>query len=99
MTMFSLMMAISGGLDWSRILDPLIQISPVYRLLFTFYIVFVVFGVLNVLTGVFLEATHEMMDRDLVIQDEMNHVDSFVEEMSKLFEELDTEHVGTFDIE
>ena len=53
--MFSLLYGITGGQDWYDILLPLTYISEAYRYIFTFYILFVVVGVLNVLTAVFLE--------------------------------------------
>merc|ERR1712031_119156 len=65
-TIFSLIMAISGGLDWGLMWQPLVLISPYYRIVYVFYVFFVVFGVMNVLTGVFLESAAEVLDRDLL---------------------------------
>ena len=38
----------------------------------------VVFGVLNVLVGVFLESANEFRDRDLTVQAEVDRLDSFL---------------------
>lgn len=84
-TMFSLLLCISGGNDWWAICGSLVQVGEIYRFAFTFYIVFVVFGVLNVLTGVFLESATEFMDIDLVIQAQMMRDDSFLTDMTEFF--------------
>merc|ERR1740138_850530 len=80
-TMFTLLLAISGGDDWVTLTHPLAPISKLYVALFTVYVVFMVFGCLNVLTGVFVAAASEIIDRDLVIQDEMLKRDAFVNDM------------------
>merc|ERR1711988_321314 len=66
--MFALLASISGGTDWITIMEPLGEIHWGYRVVFTFYVFFVVVGVLNVLTGVFLESAQDVHDRDLTVQ-------------------------------
>jgi len=97
-TMFALLLAISVGADWRDIVKPLAEVSSIYKVAFIFYIVFTVFGVLNVLTGVFLESAAEFVDRDLAVQEETCRIDKFVSEMSELFEELDTDRQGYIDL-
>merc|ERR1712241_936556 len=92
--MFSLLLAISGGQDWQLLVEPLAVIWPGYRVLFCFFVVFIVFGVLNVLTGVFLETALEGEDRDLIIQAHMLRMDQFVHEMQEIFAEIDTDQSG-----
>merc|ERR1719229_255514 len=49
--------AISGGLDWAVILDPLmLHISPWSAVVFTIYVAFAMLAMLNVVTGVFVES-------------------------------------------
>merc|ERR1719313_1458146 len=56
-TLLSLFEAISGGIDWDTLVTPLIQeIHPIMGLIFSFYIAFAVLAMLNVVTGVFVEA-------------------------------------------
>jgi len=95
-TVFSLLMAISGGVDWITLVEPLTEISTVYQLLFAFYVLFVLIGVLNVLTSVFVERASELsrLDRDLVIQSEMVAHEAFLNEMKGIFEEVDTNNTG-----
>merc|ERR1719498_1184564 len=80
-TMFSLLVAVSGGTDWIDVMEPVRNISVIYQAAFTLYVLFVVIGVLNVLTGVFLESATQFSDRDLTVQKEIDNLDSFVQEM------------------
>lgn len=93
-SMFSLLAATLGGADWLEIMEPLADITEVYRLTFAFYIVFVVVGVLNVLTGVFLDSAKDVKDRDLTVQQEMARMDGFVAEMLELFHDFDPGQTG-----
>merc|ERR1719277_555777 len=55
-TMITLFQAISGGIDWAIVLDPLMRVSPWIAVPFIFYIVFCQFALMNVVTGVFVES-------------------------------------------
>ena len=50
-TMLSLYMSILGGVSWEEMVVPLGSMSPVWLLLFLFYISFAYLAVLNVITG------------------------------------------------
>jgi len=94
LTMYSLMRAISGGADWGDMVSPLADISQWYQVMFTLYVVFVVFGVLNVLTGVFVQTAGEIIDRDLIVESEEARAEGFMKEMKSLFDEFDTDKTG-----
>jgi len=94
-SIYSLILAISGGSDWGDIAEPLGIISPWYTVAFVIYIIFVVFGVLNVLTGVFLESAAQIVDRDIITHAETQKQTAFAREMSALFEELDADGSGS----
>mmetsp|Transcript_102715 Transcript_102715/g.306839 ORF Transcript_102715/g.306839 Transcript_102715/m.306839 type:complete len:771 (+) Transcript_102715:26-2338(+) len=95
-TMFSLLMAVSGGVDWISLVQPLAEISAFYQVLFAFYVLFVITGVLNVLTGAFVQRACEFskLDRDLVVQSEMNSHQAFLTTMKGIFEEVDADGTG-----
>ncbi|CAE8736224.1 unnamed protein product, partial [Polarella glacialis] len=95
-TMFTLLLAISGGDDWTNLVKPLSSISVLYQLLFSFYVMFVLIGVLNVLTSAFVQRACELsrLDRDLVIQSEMVSNEFFMAEMKDIFEEVDVDCTG-----
>jgi hypothetical protein len=91
-TMFGLLVSVSGGTDWLTIMAPVTRVSWVYQVVFVFYVLFVVIGVLNVLTGVFLESAGDFRDRDLTVQAEVDNLDGFVMEMLDLFAEFHPDH-------
>eukprot|EP00930_Biecheleria_cincta_P057640 TRINITY_DN4353_c0_g1_i1.p1 TRINITY_DN4353_c0_g1~~TRINITY_DN4353_c0_g1_i1.p1 ORF type:complete len:654 (+),score=94.13 TRINITY_DN4353_c0_g1_i1:268-1962(+) len=56
-SILSLYQAITGGVDWSDLSNPLIeQVSVLVGMVLSFYIAFGVLALLNVVTGVFVEA-------------------------------------------
>lgn len=93
-TILSLLHCITGG-DWFNYLRPLIGASWVFVVLFSLYIVFIVLGALNILTGIFCEAAMCIKDRDHVIDQHMSDSEGFLEDMVGLFMEADTDKRGT----
>jgi len=98
-SMFSLLVSILGGTDWLTIMNPLVQMSEGYKLAFSFYIVFVVVGVLNILTAVFLDNASSFKDLDLIVSTEIRRMDDFVSEMLELFKQFDPQHTGKVSLE
>jgi len=96
-SMISLFMAICGGRDWHEYYEVLGQISWFVSLLFLFYIFFVVFGVLNVVTGAFVDSMRLVSekDRDTVVDAEMKKVDTFRKDVTKMFLDADMDDSGT----
>merc|ERR1712167_104696 len=74
-SMYSLFLCTSGGRDWWDLALPLVMVNPFYKYVFVFYVLFVVIGVLNVLTVVFLENATEFSDKDLVAQAQLMRAD------------------------
>lgn len=95
-SVMSLFMAISGGVDWGEVLEPLKRVGPYYLPLFVLFITFVVFGVLNILTAIFIEASSGIIeiDRDLVVQQNISEESSTMNQLKRLFREIDTENTG-----
>mmetsp|Transcript_44515 Transcript_44515/g.79978 ORF Transcript_44515/g.79978 Transcript_44515/m.79978 type:complete len:671 (+) Transcript_44515:99-2111(+) len=101
MASFSLFMAITGGNDWWLLVRPLLEISPVYAVLFVVYIFLMVLGVLNIITGIFVESATELsrLDRDLVTQAEQERTGTYMKELRKLFLEIDSDRNGVISLE
>lgn len=73
LAMVTLFEAISGGNDWANLAKPLKSAGTHYYLLFIFYIAFLTISVLNVLTGIFVDAAMAVMtigDDELCKDDE-----------------------------
>lgn len=60
----TLYLAITGGNDWAQLAEPIKDTGMLYYSLFIFYIAFSSFAVLNVLTGMFVDAAMKVADRD-----------------------------------
>eukprot|EP00746_Dinoflagellata_sp_MGD_P007807 gnl/MRDRNA2_/MRDRNA2_115532_c0_seq1.p1 gnl/MRDRNA2_/MRDRNA2_115532_c0~~gnl/MRDRNA2_/MRDRNA2_115532_c0_seq1.p1 ORF type:complete len:662 (-),score=121.10 gnl/MRDRNA2_/MRDRNA2_115532_c0_seq1:22-2007(-) len=97
-SMLTLYMAISGGIDWGDVTEPLAQhISPAFYPFFALYIAFAVLALLNVITGVFVEKAlaSALDDRDAVISEQLAREESYANEVRRCFHEADEDGSGT----
>lgn len=87
-TMLSLFMAISGGKDWVDLYVPLQGVSGAYAGIFVLYVAFTLFGMVNILTAIFVESANEIssIDRDLVAQQQLESDRLLVEHLRAHFE-------------
>jgi len=92
-TMATLFQAITGG-DWTVMAEYVFEISWQFYAIWYGYIAFVLFGLLNVFTGIFVEsATHAAnADREIRIQAQMEEESSYVNQLRTIFERSDTDH-------
>merc|ERR1712137_583320 len=95
-SLITLYMAITGGLDWEEMAEPLKATGTMYYGLFLFYIAFLAFAVLNVLTGIFVDAAMSVAqkDRDNVIIEELDSKTACREGVQQVLSEIDTDHSG-----
>merc|ERR1719443_2026561 len=79
-SMLVLLKSMSGGMDWGEVSDTLEDLGDVYVGLFVFFIVFSIFGVMNVVTAIFVDTalTAAEADRDSVIAEMLNQADSYM---------------------
>jgi Ca2+-binding EF-hand superfamily protein len=61
---FTLYMSICGGIDWGDAAEPLAEVSGIMVPLFAAYVAFVVFCVLNIMTGIFVENANSIISKD-----------------------------------
>merc|ERR1719277_2551075 len=62
--LLTLFRAISGGDDWSTLAAPIAKVGPLYEAAWVVYISFMVFGMLNILTGIFVDSAMKAADND-----------------------------------
>mmetsp|Transcript_55318 Transcript_55318/g.131989 ORF Transcript_55318/g.131989 Transcript_55318/m.131989 type:complete len:736 (+) Transcript_55318:108-2315(+) len=95
--LLTLFMSISGGADWNDLLQPLKDFSKAYVLIYVFYIAFMVFGVTNVLTAIFVESASQIaaIDQDLAIQDQLRRDKSTINMIRAMFHEADEDRSGS----
>jgi len=95
-SMLSLYMAMSGGNDWAMYYDALMPLAFQYRMIFLFFISFALFAVVNIVTGVFVEAAMQANtnDREVVVHEEMQAKKLYLDSMRAIFEEMDNDNSG-----
>merc|ERR1719265_1878038 len=97
LSMLTLFQAITGGNDWENLAKPLQAAGDIYYGLFLFYIAFLTFAVLNVLTGIFVDNAMQVKqrDRDNVIQEEMERERRYSNALRDIFAKIDADKSGT----
>merc|ERR1719262_856758 len=93
----TLIASISGGLDWIEASWPLLQIDPMYLVVYMSFVMFCVFGLMNILTGIFVANTKEVseVDRDLVIRSQLKDRKSFANQLKNVLRSIDKDDSGS----
>eukprot|EP00929_Paragymnodinium_shiwhaense_P091234 TRINITY_DN51254_c0_g1_i2.p1 TRINITY_DN51254_c0_g1~~TRINITY_DN51254_c0_g1_i2.p1 ORF type:complete len:653 (+),score=118.89 TRINITY_DN51254_c0_g1_i2:109-2067(+) len=89
-SMWVLFMSISGGVNWQEVVEPLQEVWPPLVLVFSFYVTFTVFAMLNVITGVFCESAiaAARTDADHVCQEHLLHKSTYMQSVKNLFTKI-----------
>merc|ERR1712060_869080 len=97
--MLSLWMAVSGGISWIELTDPLETVNVIWVFVFLLYINFVYVFILNVVTGVFCQNAFEgaQQDLDLTIETQLRDKQQYIDRLRLLFREMseDTDALDT----
>merc|ERR1712032_502041 len=95
--MISLFMAISGGVDWRLLYKALADIHSFYGLMFVLFHMTTVYGILNVVTSIFVESAMltAKTDRHLMMQDDEARRIDYMLNMRRIFNRADTDHSGS----
>lgn len=93
MTLFR---AISGGLEWSEAAASITDVNFTFGVVWTIYIGFTLFGILNVLTGIFCDAAMQAAsaDRSNIIQSQLQERADLVQTVRQVFQESDADGSG-----
>mmetsp|Transcript_50037 Transcript_50037/g.119525 ORF Transcript_50037/g.119525 Transcript_50037/m.119525 type:complete len:626 (-) Transcript_50037:162-2039(-) len=99
-SILTLFMAITGGLSWGEALDPLFAVSYIAVASMILYVVFAVFAVLNVVTGVFCNTAIESAraDKDIAIMKQMHKHEQQVQLLREIFKEIDQDESNLISI-
>lgn len=100
-SMFTLFKAITGGLSWDEVVEPLSDAGELSVALFVVYISFVQLAVLNVLTGVFCQNAIDSAkhDQELVTQAVLSTKEMYIRQVHQIFKDIDTDQSGTLTIQ
>merc|ERR1719473_1013782 len=95
--MISLWCAISGGNDWMQYAEKLriLEMGELYFCMFLFYIAFCVVGLLNVVTGIFVDSAVCTRTDDEVVEGYKEDLKRTTEEVMQIFKDADTDSSGT----
>eukprot|EP00401_Gymnodinium_catenatum_P014340 CAMPEP_0117476920 /NCGR_PEP_ID=MMETSP0784-20121206/10556_1 /TAXON_ID=39447 /ORGANISM="" /LENGTH=507 /DNA_ID=CAMNT_0005271207 /DNA_START=1 /DNA_END=1521 /DNA_ORIENTATION=+ len=100
---YSMYMAVSGGVDWGDLAEPLFQISPGWFhgglfILFTFV---TIFGVLNVLAAVFVESAmlSASYHSDLLLAQKQDQKRLHMDQFREIFVLMDPEASGCITVD
>mmetsp|Transcript_73673 Transcript_73673/g.204879 ORF Transcript_73673/g.204879 Transcript_73673/m.204879 type:complete len:649 (+) Transcript_73673:54-2000(+) len=93
--------AISAGLDWWELQVAFTCISDAWGIVFVFYIATMLVGIMNIITGLFVESAMHIsrMDRDLGAQEEIERSIGLMSDLKALFREIDTDGYDTISYE
>merc|ERR1719189_483578 len=91
-------LAMSGGKNWGLVIQPLFQLSPPWPFvgLFIMFISMTLFGVLNILTSVFVESAIQSTanQRDLLVQEKQRRKENYVRHIKEIFQHIDADGSG-----
>eukprot|EP00931_Biecheleriopsis_adriatica_P068992 TRINITY_DN4287_c0_g1_i2.p1 TRINITY_DN4287_c0_g1~~TRINITY_DN4287_c0_g1_i2.p1 ORF type:complete len:608 (-),score=92.37 TRINITY_DN4287_c0_g1_i2:105-1889(-) len=90
-SVFSLFMALTNGVSWIELAEPLQEMSLAWVFVFVFYLTFSFFAVLNVITGVFCHTAIETAnsDKEFAVMLQLANKKNYVEGIKKIFHEID----------
>lgn len=96
LSIYNLFQTVSGGVDWGDIAEPVKSLHWLYALFFVVFVCFTLFAVLNIVTGVFVEGALEraQMDKEAMIQSEMDEHREKGKQLEKVFQEIDVDGSG-----
>jgi len=91
--------SMTSGLSWFEVIDPLRGMGDIYVIVFLFFIVFSLFVLVNIITGVFVDhaLAKSQTERDLVVEKEITMKKACVQNLKELFTESDADKSGTVD--
>lgn len=96
----SLFEAMAGGISWGELVDAIVPLHDAYKCIFILYICLAIFAVANIVTAVFVESavTNAQRDREAIIQEQMESNRVYLQNMQKIFHELDRDGDGNIAI-
>mmetsp|Transcript_102750 Transcript_102750/g.297040 ORF Transcript_102750/g.297040 Transcript_102750/m.297040 type:complete len:253 (+) Transcript_102750:3-761(+) len=94
---YSLYLAMSQGRAWGDLLAPIMDVGDFFVFVFFLFITVTTFGVLNIVTAVFVESAMRTAQhyRELLVQEKMRDWENVVRHMREVFHQIDEDGSGT----
>lgn len=98
---YTLFMAISSGRDWWECIQALAPLHEIFSVLFLLFVAVTLFGVMNVVTGVFVESALQSVQhyKELLIQESMKSKAMYMDHLQDVFLEIDIDNSGSITLE
>eukprot|EP00435_Cladocopium_sp_Y103_P033767 s554_g8.t1 len=97
-SILTLYMSMTGGQNWGVFYEALTTVpgGELSCILFILYVTFALFAVVNIVTGVFVDTALQSSknDREVAIQDEVEHKKAYLNHLRELFEAIDVSAEG-----
>lgn len=99
--MYYLFLSMTGGISWGEVSGPLIRLHWGYGIFFCLFTSFILFAVLNIVTGVFVEGAigKAQSEKDEKIRRVMEEEMANVHALENIFKEIDVDMSGQIDLE
>merc|ERR550532_3740074 len=100
-TITSLFEAVTGGNDWAGIAEHMRTVSEYLYVCFALYVVFITLGVLNIVTGFFVDGTMQanVNAREEMLKQAQEKKNTMIQLVGELFTQLDTDQSGKLSYE
>merc|ERR1712137_310912 len=97
----SLFEAVTGGNDWAGIAEHVRGVSEGLYVCFALYVVFITLGVLNIVTGFFVDGTMQanVNAREEMLKQAQEKKNTMIQLVGELFTQLDTDQSGKLSYE
>jgi hypothetical protein len=94
--LYTLFQSVTGGIDWGEGAEPLMVVGLHPIFLYIVYVALTIFAVLNVVTSVFVQNATKLalQDHDLVIQEQLNDRQAYIQAALGIFAEADSDGTG-----
>merc|ERR1712151_971311 len=100
-TFWTLIGMISGGIDWLVVCWPVHTLGGIYVASLLTYVVFVLFGLMDILTGIFVNVATQaaQLNREIAIDNAMANKTKLTRELVNLFLECDQDQNNKLSLE
>lgn len=100
-SMYTCFKAITGGVSWGDVTDPLMDVGSFYVTIFLVFVSFSILALLNIITSVFVDGTtaKSQNDRDMVVEKELQDRAATVANLRRVFLESDQDASGEISFE
>eukprot|EP00929_Paragymnodinium_shiwhaense_P016484 TRINITY_DN12487_c0_g1_i1.p1 TRINITY_DN12487_c0_g1~~TRINITY_DN12487_c0_g1_i1.p1 ORF type:complete len:818 (+),score=177.56 TRINITY_DN12487_c0_g1_i1:176-2629(+) len=93
---YGLYLSFTGGRNWGEVLHPLLCLHWFYPTMFLVFITFTIFGVLNVVTAIFVDSAMSSQQhfKELLVQEQTHQKELYLSHLRGVFQQIDEDKSG-----